>query len=121
MTVDELVEIARTLSRTSDRIMGTTYDFAAALLLRQALETALGNFWTGSLNAMGAMSWRVQLIALPFYAGGDGDDLAERLAYTWYRLSAFCHHDAYELPPPKHEIETCAAVIELFAKRKSPE
>jgi hypothetical protein len=94
--------------------MGTTNDFAAALLLRQALETALGDFWTGPLADMAELSWRVQLIALRFYAGEHGDDLAETLAYTWYRLSSFCHHDAYELPPPKHEIEICAAAIEAF-------
>jgi hypothetical protein len=95
--------------------MGMTNDFSAALLLRQALERALDQFWLAKMPAMEALSWRVQLIALPFYAGVDGRNLAETVEYTWYRLSEFCHHDAYELPPPKHEIERAAITIEEFA------
>jgi hypothetical protein len=111
--------MARAASEESDRKLGGSPRLAAALLLRQALEAALDAFWSKTVPGMNEkeVSSRAELISLPFYL--EGGDLASRVRYTWYRLSTFCHHDAYELPPPKYELAECAATIQdLIAHTK---
>jgi hypothetical protein len=111
MKPQELVEIARKLATDQNRSLGSTRFLAAALLLRQALEDAIDSFWQTVLPAMKNVSARAQLITLPFYIN---PALAADVQFTWYQLSATCHHDAYDLPPPLHELMSAAvAVLQL--------
>jgi hypothetical protein len=108
MNPQELVEIARILATDQNRRLGSTRYLAAALLLRQALEDAIDSFWQSTLPAMESLSARAQLITLPFYIN---PALAAQVQFTWYQLSATCHHDAYDLPPPLHELESAAETV----------
>jgi hypothetical protein len=108
MKPKELVEIARMLSTDQNRSLGSTRHLAAALLLRQALEDAIDDFWQKELPAMESLSARAQLITLPFYIE---PTLAAQVQFTWYQLSATCHHDSYDLPPPLHELESAAETV----------
>jgi hypothetical protein len=109
MNSADLLSMARSLGAESNRNLGSSRFLASTLLLRQSLENALDDFWSRTVPGLVNVSNRAQLIALPFYLDRE---LALRVQYAWYQLSGYCHHDAYELPAPAHELEICAAAIE---------
>lgn len=111
MNPTELVEIARDLANKEHRILGSTRNLAAALLLRQALEDALDELWDRTVPGMKPLSTHAQLVSLPFYVD---PSLAARIRFTWHQLSEACHHDAYELPPPRHELDMAADTIDAL-------
>lgn len=96
MNPDELVDVAVTLAASPNRKLGSKRMTAASLLLRQALEAALDNFWLRAVAPMRGVSRRVQLISLEFYLD---PTIAKQTVYAWNQLSAICHHHAYDLPP----------------------
>lgn len=109
MTPGEVVAVTEELLAAPERRLGTTRFIAAALLLRQALEAALDSFWTTTVPGMEQVSTRAQLVSLPFYLPDQA--LAGAVALAWYRLSAVCHHHAYDLPPPVEELRDLAATV----------
>lgn len=109
----ELTGAARDLISVANRKLGTSRLLAAALLLRQALEEALDSHWARILPAMEAVSGRAQLVSLPFYLDAR---LAGDVNYAWCRLSAACHHDAYELPPSPNELGHLAEIVDQLAR-----
>jgi len=106
----ELLNIARTLTANADRQLGGTWGLAAALLLRQALEDTLDEFWVSALPGAEACSGRVQLICLPFYLSDKR--LAAETASAWSRLSTVCHHSTVEMPPSLVDLDNLAATVE---------
>ena len=91
------------------------------MLTRQALETALAEFWATRAPGMESCSGAAQLLALPFYVDGP----AARSAHeTWSALSHACHHHAYDLTPTAAElrgwIEASGAIVDLLAATASP-
>lgn len=88
---------------------------AAALLARQALESALDDFWALEAPGVDKASTRAQLLCLRDYAD---EQTAERAAHAWYALTRACHHHAYDLPPTGAEltnwIDDVAAVTEAL-------
>jgi hypothetical protein len=114
MEPTQMTAVARALLTSSDRRLGTTRLLAASLLLRQALEDSLDAFWAHTLSGMQSMSGRAQLVSLPFYLSAP--DLAGDVTYAWYRLSATCHHDAYELPPPPEELINLADIVDRLVQ-----
>jgi hypothetical protein len=84
----ELTETARALAATHDRSLGSTRLFAAALLLRQALEEAIDQVWAEVAPGMEAVTMRAQLIALPFFLPGTGcQRSATGTLSSWRRLA----------------------------------
>lgn len=90
---------------------------AVALLTRQALETAIEQFWTAHPATAGvaACSRKTQLACLPAYLQLD---LAREVSYVWAALSNACHYHPYELSPTSTElrgwIETTAALLQTM-------
>jgi len=76
---------------------------AVALLARQALETALDDFWKASPATAGLCrcSRKTQFTCLPFYLH---PRLARDLGYVWSALSNVCHYHPYELAPTATEL-----------------
>ena len=112
MTPDQLIE-------TADRLVGVPslhtegwWSRAAVLLLRQALEGALGELVVRAGGETGA-SFTAQLTVLPVLV--DDDELARDVAWTWAALSGASHAHSYELPPSAVEIEEWAAVVRRAA------
>jgi hypothetical protein len=105
--------MARQLATEPNRKLGATRLLAAALLLRQALEEALDQHWSRTVPEMVNVSGRAQLISLPFYVD---PQLAGAVNFAWCRLSAVCHHDAYELPPSLDELERLADIVDSFER-----
>jgi hypothetical protein len=116
MSAVNLVTQARSLATVDDRKLGGTRRLVAALLLRQGLEEALEGFWLNELPGMNLVSHRAQLVSLRFYIDSE---LAGDVTYAWYRLSALCHHDAYELAPALAEIIHLAEIIEKLTSTPS--
>lgn len=109
MNPGELIVSARALADDMNRKLGASRYLGSALLVRQALEDTLDAYWRRSVPGLEDTSGRAQLVTLPFYLH---PDLAGRVAYAWNRLSAWCHHDAYELPPHRDELASVINTVE---------
>lgn len=107
-----LVAAARTMLRP-DRFTAGLWPRGAALLTRQALESALDELWLRRAPEIAQASARAQLLCLRSYVRQD--DIAERVTYVWSALSRACHHHAYELPPTAPELEAWIGTVEQFA------
>lgn len=106
----ELVAIARQLVARTDAKTAGLWPRAAALLGRQALESALDEWWRAKGIPLDECSRHAQLLCLPTYLK-DGDT-AVQLRFAWHALSEACHHHPYELPPSVGELDgwlTCVA------------
>jgi hypothetical protein len=106
-TVDQLLDHAS--AGTAGR-----WPRAAALLTRQALETALTFFWTKQAPGVEECDFRAQFLCLGRYLGDEA--LAQRAHVVWSGLSSACHHHVYELAPTREELqawrETVMEVVE---------
>ncbi len=96
----EVVAAARNLMERTDPSTAGLWPRATALLARQALESALDDFW----KVREQCSMKAQLLCLPYYLQApspksQADDLAQRVSYAWAGLSRACHQHPYELPP----------------------
>lgn len=111
----QLVNVARDLIQRSDRATAGIWPRAGALLARQALETALDDYWRQHAPGLERCSMHAQLLCLPQFLHGDtAEDLAERTAYAWVRLSRACHQHAYELPPTAAELGAWIEIVDQF-------
>jgi hypothetical protein len=75
---------------------------AAALLARQALETAMLQFWMVRAPGLEWCSIHAQLLCLPDYVRDR--EIAESASLAWRSLSRICHHHPYELLPTAAEL-----------------
>ena len=113
--VRQLVSVARDLIQRADPATAGIWPRAGALLARQALETALDDYWRQHAPGLERCSMHAQLLCLPQYLHGDNaNDLAERTAYAWIRLSRACHQHVYELPPTAAELAGWIDTVDQF-------
>ncbi len=109
----EVVAAARNLMERTDPSTAGLWPRATALLARQALESALDDFWKKVREpGMAQCSMKAQLLCLPHYLGDEA--LAERASYAWAGLSRACHQHPYELSPTSAELLGWLAVVELL-------
>ena len=112
---------ARELLAAVDQLLGHAspgtagrWSRAAALLTRQALETALRFYWTKLAPGVEECDFRAQFLCLGRYLGDE--PLAQRAHVVWSGLSGACHHHVYDLAPTREELqawrETVAEVVE---------
>ena len=87
----EILQYARDAMASSGGVGPALWARCSALLTRQALETALDEFWEEQ-RASGVKdgSRHSQLLCLSSYLGDD--QLAARVAHTWSALSNACHY-----------------------------
>jgi len=114
MESTDLLEQARDLLRRGPGSTAGLWPRAAALLARQALETALDDFWRDKGIDLARCSSRAQLICLRTY---HPDKDAARYAHqVWAALSRACHHHTYELAPTAGELEGWITWVDQFQK-----
>lgn len=103
MTPLELLAAARALLADKSAATAGGWPRMVALLTRQALEEALGEFWEArpATAGLSASSRKSQLACLPFYLDAG---VAREAAYVWAALSDACHYHAYELAPTAGEL-----------------
>ena len=87
----------------------------SAFLTRQALETALDDFWVRRQPGVERSSMRAQLLCLGAFLGDD--PLASRVAHAWSALSNACHHHSYELAPTVGELEGWIETVRDFGEK----
>lgn len=103
MTPADLLAAAKAiLERPSTATVGM-WPRAAALLARQALESALDQLWESHPETSGLTqcTMRSQLACLPAYLDPVA---AHEIAYVWSSLSEACHYHPYELAPTATEL-----------------
>jgi hypothetical protein len=111
MSID-LLEMAEVLVQRPDAGTAGVWPRAAALLIRQALETALDDVWARTAPGVADASARAQLLCLAEYLGDRA--LAGEVSVAWAALSRACHHQAYSLPPTAVELGQWIAVVRRF-------
>jgi hypothetical protein len=112
-----LLDTARDLlARPRRGELAGTWPRAAALLIRQALEAALDQYWRDRGLALHECNARAQWICLADYERKDPATVAA-LSGTWHALSRACHHHAYELPPTAAELRGWLDVVERWHSR----
>lgn len=97
------------IERRSKELRGV-WPRAAALLGRQALETAIDHVEPSLREATA----RARLLCLPELVG---EDLAHDVAHAWSALSRATHHHAYDLPPTADELLTWLEVVDRMVQR----
>lgn len=118
----EVVTAARNLMERTDPATAGLWPRATALLARQALESALDDFWRVRAPGMEQCSMKAQLLCLPCYLQASSpksqavgeDHLAERVSYAWAGLSRACHQHPYELSPTSAELLGWLGTVELL-------
>ena len=118
LSIPEVVTAARNLMDRTDPATAGLWPRATALLARQALESALDDFWKVRSPGMEQCSMKAQLLCLLHFLGDE--ELAERVSYAWAGLSGACHQHPYELPPTSAELlGWLGTVDELVASVKA--
>ena len=103
-----LVQARRLLDRADEATAGR-WPRAAALLSRQALESATATLLAERLPGAERCSARAQLLCLRHLID---HDQALAVEHAWIGLSRACHHHAYELPPTAIELHAWLDVID---------
>lgn len=116
MTLDPL-EQARAIVQAGDSLGFVSWRRAAGILTRQALEAALAELWTNAGHPeMNDVPVTKQLLALPYWRPG-WERLGRDVRAAYDGLSATCHANLYEVPPPPTQLlEWCDAVDRLRLK-----
>lgn len=124
MTPHELLAAARSLMQRPDAPTAGIWPRAAALLARQAIETAMAELWASQRQAahLSASSLRSQLLCLTAYLDRG---TASRAAYLLAALSQACHYHSYELAPTAAELvgwldETAQVVTRMAVASRPP-
>lgn len=108
-----LVAAARDVMRDDDPATAGLWPRAAALLGRQALETAMQRVWELAAPGMDDMSFRCQILCIGTMV--NDASLGGRVAAAWNTLSVACHHGAYDLPPATGELTTALETVWALA------
>ena len=114
--VIDALTAAEQLAAGSSSLAGCNSARAACLIARQALERLVDELLEARGLACPEASMRTRLIALG-QAWADEADVGYRAATAWWRLSAACHHHAYELDPTLAEAASAIADVRWLAKR----
>ena len=123
MTPDDLLAAARALMQRPDAPTAGIWPRAAALLARQAIETAMAELWAAQRQAadLSGTSMRSQLLCLTAYLDRG---TASRAAYLLAALSEACHYHSYELAPTAAELtgwlDETAQLVTLIQESGGP-
>lgn len=99
----EVLHLARSLVEDPAESTVGLWPRAAALLGRQALESALKEAWERLDLDMSKCSQRSQLLCL-----GEAirdRPLGQETNHVWWALTQACHHQVYQLPPTDTELK----------------
>jgi hypothetical protein len=99
---EELLEAAERLVREASSETSGMWPRAAALLARQALETAMKIRISTRIGRVEELSFQSQLLCLHDFTDAD---TARRTAAVWSALTTATHHHGYELPPTAAALE----------------
>ncbi len=106
-----LDEAERHLDEFDPRTSGT-WPHAAAVLIRQSLESTLNAFWRVRAAGMLDTSFRDRWVCLPAFMGDRPE--ARAADFAWNALSEACHHRAYEVGLTQDELRGHLSTARAF-------
>jgi hypothetical protein len=112
LTVSAVLDEAQRHLDEFDAATSGTWPHAAAVLIRQSLESSLNGFWIVRAPGMQTASWRDRWQCLPAYMGDRPE--ARAADFAWAALSQACHHRAYEVGLTQDELRTHLATARAF-------
>jgi hypothetical protein len=108
------LQLARDLLRRADPSTAGLWPRAAALLIRQALEEAVDDYWRAHQLPLDSLPTQAQLVCLRMMSTDGVRPL--QLNQAWGALSRACHHHPYELAPTAEELSAWIETVERFAQ-----
>ena len=102
LTVNAVLDEAQRQLDEFDPHTSGAWPHAAAVLIRQSLESTLNAFWTVRAPKMLETSWRDRWVCLPTFLGDRPE--ARSADFAWTALSQACHHRAYEVGLTQDEL-----------------
>ena len=112
LTVGAVLDEAQRHLDEFDPATSGTWPHAAAVLIRQSLESTLNGFWAVRASGMLDTSFRDRWQCLPAYMGDRPE--AREADFAWTALSQACHHRAYEVGLTQDELRTHLATARAF-------
>jgi hypothetical protein len=112
LTVTAVLDEAQRHLDEFDPATSGTWPHAAAVLIRQSLESSLNGFWVVRAPGMQTANWRDRWQCLPAYMGDRPE--ARAADFAWTALSQACHHRAYEVGLTQDELRTHLATARAF-------
>jgi hypothetical protein len=112
LTVADVLDEAQRHLDEFDPATSGTWPHAAAVLIRQSLESTLDRFWQFKAPAMLERSFRDRWACLPAFLGDRPQ--AKAADFAWTALSNACHHRAYEVGLTQEELRAHLATARAF-------
>jgi hypothetical protein len=112
LTVAAVLDEAQRQLDEYDPATSGAWPHAAAVLIRQSLESTLNAFWRVRAAGMVDTSFRDRWVCLPAYMGDRPE--ARAADFAWTALSDACHHRAYEVGLTQDELRTHLATARAF-------
>jgi len=110
-TPAELLEVARALSTSTEWRVSGWATRAVAVLVRQAVELWLAEYWEVTEPAIAASTRKAQFLLLHDTLPGE----AAAAAHTaWTQLSHACHHRPFDLEPTLGQAQVWISQAEAF-------
>lgn len=106
MTPAALLEEAQRLLDETPQGTVSAWPRAAAILARQALETAVTDLWHAREPMLVGTPLRPQLLCL---AGYVPMQVASDVSWLWHALTRATHHRPYECDPTREELASLVA------------
>ena len=112
MNVSSVLDEAERQLDEFDPATSGAWPHAAAVLIRQSLESTLNSFWIARAPGMQETNWRDRWQCLPAYLGDRPE--ARAADFAWTALSQACHHRAYEVGLTLEELRAHLATARAF-------
>ena len=114
MTPLQIVAAAEALIKIPQGGSAGLWPRTAAVLGRQAIESALRQYWGRREPGLEHCSSQAQLLCLVAYLSKR--ELAQETSAAWSALSRACHHHPYELSPTAGELRTWLTTARTLAE-----
>jgi hypothetical protein len=114
LSVTAVLDEAERELDTFDPQTSGAWPHAAAVLIRQCLESTLDVFWRRKAPGMLEASCSDRWICLPAYLGERSQ--ARAADFAWTSLSAACHHRAYDVGLTQDELRAHLATARAILK-----
>ena len=112
LTVARVLDEAQRELDEFDPATSGAWPHAAAVLIRQSLESTLNVFWRTRVPKMEDTSWRDRWVCLPAYLGDRPE--ARAADFAWTALSEACHHRAYDVGLTQDELRSHLETARAF-------
>jgi hypothetical protein len=113
LTVARVLDEAQRELDEFDAATSGAWPHAAAVLIRQSLESTLSVFWRARAPGMEELSWRDRWVCLPAFLGDRPQ--ARAADFAWTALSDACHHRAYDVGLTAAELRGHLETARAFA------